>query len=238
MTASESALDWTEPDYSKLVTEDDQPVDNMFSERQQKLLGDCLEASYNPGTPFLGVTDVGIFYVEGDPIVPDFLLSLDVSFPEGDPLDKRNRSYYIWRFGKPPDLVVEIVSNRVGGEDTRKLADYQHIKVPYYAIYDPRAQLSKRPLRLYELKGALYVERVDPFTPMEPLGLRFVEWRGTYAQYSGGWLRWCDLEGSLLATGTERAEQAEERAERAEERAERLAARLKELGLDPDEGTP
>ncbi|MEW6276989.1 MAG: Uma2 family endonuclease, partial [Candidatus Eremiobacterota bacterium] len=122
--------DFPEPDTSKLVTEDDRPVDNMYSERNQKLLGDCLEASYRPGVPFVGLSDVGIFYVEGDPIVPDFLLSLDVIFPEVNlTRDKKNRAYFVWRFGKPPDLVVEIVSNNEGEEDTRKLRSYERIKV-------------------------------------------------------------------------------------------------------------
>jgi hypothetical protein len=45
--------DIPEIDISHLVTEDDGPVDNLFSERQQALLADALEASWMPDRPFL-----------------------------------------------------------------------------------------------------------------------------------------------------------------------------------------
>lgn len=64
---------------------------------------------------------MGIFSAVKAAIVPDFLLSLGVE-PPPDFLEKNRRSYFIWLFGKPPDLVVEIVSNREGEELTRKLA--------------------------------------------------------------------------------------------------------------------
>jgi hypothetical protein len=65
-------------------------------------------------------------------------------------------------------------------------------------------------------------------------------WEGTYQNQSQLWLRWWDMQGNLLLTGSERAigaeqraEIAEQRAETAEERATRLAERLRELGIDP-----
>ncbi|MEW6283082.1 MAG: Uma2 family endonuclease, partial [Candidatus Eremiobacterota bacterium] len=82
--------------------------------------------------------------------------------------------------------------------------------------------------------GGRYVELLDPLVTLEPLGLRFTLWEGTYAQCPGTWLRFRDAEGRLLATGSERAEEAEERAEEAEERASRMAQKLRELGIDPD----
>ena len=246
-----------EPDVEHLVTEDDTPVDNPFSERQQKLLSDCLETSYTREGPFVAMVNVGLYSSpEVEPLVPDFLLSLDVTFPEKI-WDKRNRSYFIWRYGKPPDLALEIVSNRKGGEDSTKLADYARMRVAYYVIFDPTGVLNKkRRLRLFEMRAGQLVELLDPFVGLELLGLRLCLWEGTYAQMSGTWVRFTDIEGNLLLTGTERAEQerarAEQERERAEqaqervelaqaqaklarERAERLARRLAELGVDPGE---
>ncbi len=243
-----------EPDVSQLVTEDDEPLDNMFSEHQQRLLADCLD-SYDPGVPFIGVINVGLFFNPDEPpLVPDLMLSLNVTFP-ADIWEKRNRSYFVWRYGKPPDLVIEVVSNKEGGEDRQKLDIYERIKVPYYVIYDPVAHLSKKALRLFELKGGRYVEWLDPTAPLEQLGgLQLTLWDGTYSQMEGRWLRWRDREGNLLATGferaelaqrlaeqereraeqeRERAEQERERAEQEHERAERLAQKLRELGVDP-----
>ncbi len=34
---------------------------------------------------------------------------------------KKHRSYFMWEFGKPPEVVIEIVSNREGEELERKL---------------------------------------------------------------------------------------------------------------------
>lgn len=40
--------------------------------------------------------------------------------------------------------MVEVVSNREGGEDDDKLRKFQMIGVPYYVIFDPRCLLSER----------------------------------------------------------------------------------------------
>lgn len=55
------------------------------------------------------------------------------------------------------------------------------------------------------------------------------------------WLRWCYQDGTVLATGDERAEQErqraeqeKQRAEQAEQRAQLLAERLRSMGIDPD----
>ena len=59
-------------------------------------------------------------------------------------------------------------------------------------------------------------------------------WEGSYQNQTQRWLRWWDLQGNLLLTGSERAIAAEQRAEMVEEKAARLAERLRELGVDPD----
>ena len=41
-----------------------------------------------------------------------------------------HRSYFVQEHGKPPDVVVEIVSNRRGCEDSNKLEGYARIRVP------------------------------------------------------------------------------------------------------------
>ena len=76
------------------------------------------------------------------------LLSLDVEIPSEIHL-KQNRSYFVWEYGKPPDAVIEVVSNREGGEDKKKLAAYARIGVRYYAIYDPDRFLGPEPLLVF-----------------------------------------------------------------------------------------
>lgn len=70
-----------------------------------------------------------------------------------DKSHKRNRSYFIWDVGKQPDVVIEIVSDDEGGEDTTKMARYARLEIPYYAIYDPQHELSDEVLRFYVLRG-------------------------------------------------------------------------------------
>ncbi len=100
-----------EPDLSHLVTEDDTPVDSVYSEKQMRLLTSSLYASWKPGRDFLALANVGLFARPENPaLVPDVMLSLDVTLPE-DIFEKGNRCYMVWRYGKPPDLVIEVVSN-------------------------------------------------------------------------------------------------------------------------------
>ncbi len=222
------------PNYDAFVTEDDQPVDNMISERQMRLLADALYASWQrPGEDkrFVAFANVGLFYsVYSPPLVPDFLLSLDVDPPTGNLMEKRKRSYFIWEYGKPPDVVIEIVSNREGGEDTTKLGAYARIGVTYYVIFDPEEALQAGVLRAYELSSRRRYEMLtEPW--LSAVGLGLTLWEGVYQDVSARWLRWCDRQGNLLLTGAERAE-------RAEARIQRLTAQLRAAGIEPANGEP
>ncbi len=152
---------------------------------------------------------------------------------------KRNRSYFVWEFGKVPEVVIEVVSNTVGNETGSKLADYARIRVPYYVIFDPQGLVQATPLCVFELQAGRYTRRADGQMPETGLGL--VLWKGLFEGSPAEWLRFCDDQGALIPTGAERAEAEGRRADaerlRAEAerlRADRLAARLRSLGLDPD----
>ncbi|MCS6774883.1 MAG: Uma2 family endonuclease [Thermoflexales bacterium] len=200
-----------------LVTEDDEPVDNLFSDKQQRLLAESLYASWSHsrfGRRFLAAANVGVFY-EGrqTALVPDLLLSLDVE-PYPNVWEDEGRSYFVWVYGKPPDVVVEVVSNRKGEELGRKAELYWRVRVRYYVVYDPSRQLSERVLQAF-------VNGVEGWEPVEPTWLPGVEigltlWQGEYEGLKAEWLRWCDQQGRLVLTGRERAELEQQRAEAAE----------------------
>jgi hypothetical protein len=220
-----------EPDISHLVTEDDTPVDNIFSEKQQRLLTESLYASWGgpPGEekrPFVALANVGFFYSVGEPpAVPDVLLSLDVSLPE-ELWEKQHRSYFIWEYGKPPEVVIEIVSNRKGGELDSKRRKYARFGIAYYVVFDPATLLSNNVLQLFELWRLAYIPQEDYW--LSEVGLGLVLWEGEYEGHFAQWLRWVDQDGELILTGAERAKEAHERAER-------LAAQLRALGVEPEE---
>ena len=195
-----------ELDLSHIQTEDGEPVDNVFSEKQMRLLTESLYASWRDGEGnvpvFAAFANVGLFYaLHEQPIVPDVMVSLGVRAAP-DPSDKKTLSYFMWEHGKPPDIVIEIVSNREGGEDSLKLKRYAQVGVAYYAIYDPDGKLSRRPLRVFERHGNGYVEFLDPAW-LPRLGLGLVIWEGLYEHCEGLWLRWIDEKRQLLATGAE-----------------------------------
>lgn len=236
------------PDTSYLITEDDTPVENMLSEKHYRLLTEPLYSSWTgpgQGRPFLVTANVGLFPVPRNPaIVPDVMLSLDVTAPEN--LD-RIRSYFVWEFGKPPDVVIEIVSNTKGQEKGTKHTTYAQIGVAYYIVYDPLQCLDGDVLEVYELRGGRYQRRPDTWLPNVELGVTL--WEGMFEGLHGTWLRWCDQDGAVIPTGAERIDLERQRAEAESQRAaaehqraaaERqraviLAEKLRELGIDPDQ---
>ncbi|HBI46876.1 MAG TPA: hypothetical protein DDY78_29090 [Planctomycetales bacterium] len=199
-------------DYEDLVTEDHQPVDCIFYEKLYRLLAHPLYASWSgpgEGRPFLVLVNVGWFYQRKAPaVVPDCLLSLDVRCPT-DLQVKEGHSYYQWDMGKQPDVVIEIVSDRTGGEESYKKGLYARLGVPYYAVFDPKSFLSAEALRTYELVGGNY--RLTEPGPWAKVGLGLRLWQGKFEGYEDVWLRWCDENGEIVPTGEERAQQAEER---------------------------
>ena len=244
-----------EVDYEKFITEDDTPVDNIYSERQHRLLTDALHASWKAPDeqPHLAATDVGLYYAIGEPaIVPDVMLSLGVR-PNPDWKEKKNRSYFVWVYGKSPELTLEVVSNLVGGELSTKLATYARIGIIYYVVWDPRRLLSQTPLQCFSLNRKKYLPCEAWFPELE---LGVTTWQGEYDGLTENWLRFCDGQGNPLATGIERANNAELIAEAAkqqaeaakqqakaatqekqiaEQRAAKFAEKLRALGIDPEQ---
>ncbi|MBC7972365.1 MAG: Uma2 family endonuclease [Verrucomicrobia bacterium] len=220
------------PDASQLVTEDDTPVDNFASAKQQRLLVGSLYSSLK-GQIFLAEANVGVYHTAGQPaIVPDVFVSFDVQVPDNW-WEKQQRCYLVWNFGKPPEIVIEIVSNQVGDELGAKFQIYEHMRASYYAVYDPNQQLGDRPLRLYELRGRRYVELQEHW--LDPVGLGLTLWQGTFEARQDTWLRWCDRSGAVLLTGDEKADQESQRAERAEEVQRAAIAQLLAMGMTSDQ---
>jgi hypothetical protein len=245
------------PNVDHLVTEDDTPVDNVFSEKQQRLLTEPLYSSWagpGEGGSFVAMANVALFYaIRTPPLVPDVLLSLDVEVP-ADLWEKSHRCYFVWEYGKRPDVVIEVVSNLEGREDSDKLLDYARVGIPYYVIFDPEQVLSRVVLRAYKLEGRKYREFGEPIWLVD-VGLGLQIWQGAFEGHDNTWLRWVDADGELIKTGSERAASEKERADSEKERADlekgradqekgradqekgradRLAEQLRRLGADPE----
>ena len=240
---------------SNIITEDGEPVDNILSEKQQRLLVDALYESWTPPLEveedannsgelksattrsFWAAANVGVFRSVRLPgVAPDVFVSLDVTAPP-DMRETEQRSYFMWEHGKAPEVVIEIVSNRKGHELDSKLKEYAQMGVNYYVVFDPMGELSTElqgsPLHVYELGfGRRFRLRRD--TNLPELGLSLTLWEGEFEGSANAWLRWHNNQGELLLTGHERAAQLDIRAKQSELRAEKLAAKLRELGFDPE----
>lgn len=232
----------TEPDYpdiSHIITEDDTPVDNMFSEQQQRLLAESLKSNWKPGRSFIAAANIGLFYdIYEPPIVPDVLVSFDVTRPE-DLWEKKNRSYFVWEYGKPPEVAVEIVSNKKGGEAAGKFQKYARAGVRYYIIFDPQRLVQNDALRIFELFGGQYIPKIDRYLSRAGLGVTL--WEGNFEDVYTRWLRWQDDKGDLILTGRESTElerhlkeQEQKRAETAEKKNLEIVLNLLRKGLPDD----
>lgn len=242
------------PDISNLIIEDDIPVDNFQSEKQQRLLVEPLYSSWLPGISFIVAANVGLFYaLKQDPLVPDAFLSLGVQMP-ADWSQKQNRSYFVWELGKVPEVCIEVISNKVGKELGSKKDDYARIGVPYYAVFDPLKQLQGKEelngtlLKVWVLNAKKYVELPQPFW-LETAGLGLTLWEGEFEGQLGLWLRWYDETVQVIPTGAERATLEEQRAKQERQRANeaetlleqerrersQLLERLRAMGINTDE---
>jgi len=242
---------------AQLVTEDDKPVDNIFSEKQQRLLTEPLYAAPSfPGgeRPFVAMANVGLFYgMRIPPVVPDMLLSLDVQLPE-EVWSKHHRAYFTWMYNKPPEVAIEVVSNTEGEELGSKRELYAQIGIWFYVVFDPNQALKQGVLRVFELQRGSYAERDSTWFP--ELGLGLAVWHGSYEGLDHQTVRSGDdvtdgeqqgaeraeqereraeQERERAEQERERAEQERERAEQERERAERMAAQLRALGIEPEE---
>ena len=243
------------PDVSHLITEDDTPVDNLFSEKQQRLLTESIHTSWEPGFPFVAMTNVGVFVSPNRPaIVPDVLVTTRVAPLEQDLTRKENRSYFIWNYdGRVPEIVIEVVSNTKGRELESKFREYEHMGVTWYAVFDPCHCIQENDLSIFALAEGKYRRHEGGI--LGETGLRLVVRESKYEGRTSQWLRWQDSEGRLLMTGQEFADAAAQReiaaaqreiaaaqreiaaaqrATAAAQRATALAAKLRELGVDPD----
>jgi hypothetical protein len=216
-------------DYDSIVTDFEDPA-TIYVEKQRRLLTASLYSSWpGPGDsrPFLALSNVGLFYRHpGAPLLPDVMLSLDVAAAK-DLHAKENRAYFTWVFGKPPDVAIEIVSDRREDEDSVQMKTYARIGVPIYAIYDPEKRLRNDILSVHGLTGGRY-KPIEP-TWLPDIGLGLVLWQGSVEEVTATWLRWCDAQGQVILTGAERANGIRRRADEERRRADDAIKKLADL---------
>ncbi|MBD2519811.1 Uma2 family endonuclease [Nostoc sp. FACHB-973] len=253
------------PDHTQLPESDGTFVKNWQEHPQSILLTDSITPvlqRLNPEGQYCIGQDLGIYWRLTDPLekgaeAPDWFYVANVP-PLLD--GQTRRSYVLWREFIAPLIVLEFVSG--DGDEERDKTPWkgkfwiyeQVIRPPFYGIYEA----NKASLEVYHLiegKYHLLPKNEEGRYSIPYLEVELGLWQGEYQNVELPWLRWWDLQGNLLLTGSERAEQESQRAEqerqraeqehqraeqesqRAEQesqRAERLAAQLRSLGLEPE----
>jgi Uma2 family endonuclease len=92
--------------------------------------------------------DILLYYVEGQPrycVCPDVLVTI------GIPKLPLRRSYFLWKEGRPPSMVIEITSASSRREDQDKKEVYGRIGVAEYFLADPLGEYLKPPLQGFRL---------------------------------------------------------------------------------------
>jgi Uma2 family endonuclease len=102
--------------------------------------------------------DMLLYYVEGNPgrcVCPDVFVTL------GIPKEPERRSYFLWREGRPPSMVIEVTSEGSRREDQEKKQLYARLGVEEYFLDDPLGEYLKPSLQGYRLVRGQY-EPIEP----------------------------------------------------------------------------
>ncbi|MEH1892590.1 MAG: Uma2 family endonuclease [Nostoc sp.] len=216
---------WQEHPQSILLTDSITPVFKQLHPDGQYCIGQDLGIYWRlTDPPERGAEAPDWFYVGNVPPLLD---------------GQTRRSYVLWREFIAPLIALEFVSGDGSEERDKtpwqgKFWIYEQVIHPaYYGIYE----VNKASVEVYKLIGGQYqllATNERGHYPIVPLGIELGLWQGEYQNAQLRWLRWWDLQGNLLLTGEERAEQERQRAEQERQRADRLTAQLRSLGIEPE----
>lgn len=224
------------PGEDELPYSDGEPMESELHVLQMNLLIETLRYLWADRDDFF-VGGNMFLYFDPEQIRRRKFRGPDVFVALGVPRRVR-KSWVVWKEGKGPDVIVELLSDSTARTDRnkKKLVYQDEVQVPGYFYYHPDTG---------ELSGFLLREgQYEPVEPdaegrlaCEPLGLMLARWKGSYQGTEAQWLRWTHPDGSLVLTVGEaerkRADAAQERADAERARADALAARLRELGVEP-----
>jgi Uma2 family endonuclease len=214
------------PTQAELPCDDGEPMETQRHKLQMDLLIDALlpwlddrEDGYVGGNMFIyySLAQVKNRDFKG----PDFFAVLGV--PKGERL-----SWVCWEEGKTPDVVIELLSSStVEVDKIEKKRIYQNqMHVPEYFWFDP---FNPEDWAGFQLRGGCYQELYPNSQGQlvsQMLDLALVRWQGSYKGVETVWLRWAQMDGTVLPTP---AEQERQRARTEWQRAQRAEAQVRQI---------
>ncbi|PSN11336.1 hypothetical protein C7293_24660 [filamentous cyanobacterium CCT1] len=243
------------PDHTQLPESDGTFVKNFQEHPQSLMLTDSIAPvlqGLHPDGQFAIGQDCGIYWREVNPPekgaeAPDWFY-----VPNVPPLldGQVRRSYVLWREYITPVIALEFASGdgseerdttplprsstRESGRPGKFWVYEQVMRIPYYGIY----LVSQGELAVYHLVDTAY----QPMQPNErghysiaPMQVELGIWHGQFMnQPEQPWLRWWDVDGNLLLTGREQAEQEAAKRQQLTDQLKTLSPQqLAGLGIDP-----
>ncbi len=220
----------------ELIEGDDEPLESDWHRLQMNLLIELVHQLWKGRTDFFCGGNMFIYYSieqaesvrQGRPLYkgPDFFVVKDV---DGT---KMRKYWVVWEEGgRYPNLILELISPKTAYKDRHDNMELyaETFGTREYFWYDP----DKDELKGFRLQGSRY-QPIEPnergWLWSEELGAWLGRWQGSILGRNTTWIRLYDSEGRLVPTIAEEAE-------RERQRAEQLAQRLRELGIEPDNGT-
>lgn len=176
---------------------------DFYSDKQLRLLVEPLYASRPMGDrKFVVITQATVFSFDDKPaLFADLVFGVDVFIP-GDLCLTYPRAYLIREHGKPPDVVISIITDEDGADDSRRCASVV-CGIPFFVEWDPRQCPEAAQLRLFTSTNRFC--RSNDRAWFSQLGLGLVAWQGVFEGVKDVWLRWCDAQGQVIRTGLEMA---------------------------------
>jgi len=158
---------------------------------------------------------------------PDFFAVLGV--PKTERL-----SWVVWEEGKPPDVVIELLSESTANNDKnqKKLIYQNQMRVSEYFWYDP---FNPNDFAGFDLNSGAYQQialNEKNQLVSKVLDLALVRWEGNYRGVDATWLRWATLDGDLFPTSQEMVGIAQQRVEQEKQRAEQAELQLREVAIN------
>ena len=248
-------LDLILPGEDELPYDDNQTMETQRHKMQMDLLIEGLDTWLEQRQDGYVGGNMFIYYSQAQIKSQDFK-GPDFFAVTGVPKRER-KSWVVWQEEKSPDVVIELLSESTAQYDkTEKKLIYQDkLRVSEYYWFDPWNPSDFVGFHLIKGKYEPKSFTEQGWLISDALELALIRWSGNYRNVETTWLRWATLEGEILPTGQELAQQERQRAEEARQRAEqerqraeqerqraeqekvradRLAAKLRELGIDPD----
>ncbi|MCS7079170.1 MAG: Uma2 family endonuclease [Chloracidobacterium sp.] len=195
-----------DPDFSDIQVEDE--TGGFAADKTLRLLVSTLYTSWRPaqGATFLAAVRVAIVDSRHRPttVTPDLFLAQAI-IPADEWWKPTRRLYDLSYFGKPPELVLDLVT-RLGQPEAQaaRHQTYEQLGVTYRVVYDPCRLCSDQAVTVFERQGDRLTARTDAKLPQLGLGLALQ--RGVFEGRDDTWLRWIDADGKPLLTGDELAD--------------------------------